>query len=157
MKDLLVRYVLLAAALAAPAGSLAAHGLEIEVRRHAPAVILKASYSGAEPVAFAAVKIYAPGAPPVVFQSGNADAAGRFAFVPDREGEWRAVVDDELGHREERLIAVGREFIEAGAVHAAGPAPGGLPLWLRAAVGVAVIFGASGFFYGLKARRRAGP
>lgn len=157
MKIPFLRCVLAAAAAAALAGSLAAHGLEIEVRRHAPAVILKASYSGAEPVAFAAVKIYAPGAPPVVFQSGNADAAGRFAFVPDREGEWRAVVDDELGHREERRIAVGREFIEAGAVHAAGPAPGGLPLWLRAAVGVAVIFGASGFFYGLKARRRAGP
>lgn len=156
MKDRFLFHALAAVAVAALAGSLAAHGLDIEVRRHAPAVILKASYSGAEPVAFAAVKIYAPGAPPVVFQSGNADAAGRFAFVPDREGEWRAVVDDELGHREERRIAIGREFIEAGVVHAGEPARGGLPLGVRAAVGVALIFGASGFFYGLKARRRAG-
>jgi nickel transport protein len=148
--------VLAAAAPAALAGSLAAHGLDIEVRRHAPAIVLKAAYSGSEPVAFAVVKIYAPGTSPVAYQSGNADASGRFAFVPDREGEWRAVVDDELGHREECRISVGLEFIEAGAVDPGEAASASLPLWVRAAVGLALIFGASGILYGLKARRRTG-
>ncbi len=157
MKVLPLRYVPAAAAAAVLAGSLAAHGLDIEVRRHAPAVVLKASYSGSEPVAFAAVKIYGPGTSPVAYQSGNADASGRFAFVPDREGEWRAVVDDELGHREELRIIIDGKFMEAGVAGAGGSTRARLPLWVRAAVGVALIFGASGFWYGLKSGRRNGP
>ncbi len=156
MKNLLVRHALAAAAVAVLAASMAAHGLDIEVRRHAPLIVLKAAYSGSEPVAFAAVKIYAPGTSPAAYQSGNADASGRFAFVPDREGEWRAVVDDELGHREERLIPVSREFIEGGFEPPGASAPARLPLWVRAAAGLALIFGASGVLYGIKARRRTG-
>ncbi len=156
MNSLPLRCVLAAVVAAALAGSLAAHGLDIEVRRHAPAIVLKAAYSGSEPVAFASVKIFAPGASPGAYQSGNADASGRFAFVPDREGEWRAVVDDELGHREERLITISREFIEGGAATPGEIAPARLPLGARAAVGLALILGASGVLFGLKARRRMG-
>jgi len=111
---LAVAGLVLAAGFGAAAAS--GHGLDVEVRLHSPAVVLRAAYSGAEAVAYAAVKIYAPGASTVEFQSGNADASGRFAFVPDHEGEWRAVVDDELGHREERLISIGRDFFAAGLV-----------------------------------------
>lgn len=149
------------------AGSLAAHGLDIEVRLHPPAVVLRAIYSGAEAVAYASVKVHAPGAAAAEFQSGHADAAGRFAFVPDREGPWRVVVDDELGHREELRIVIDRSFVEAGARTSGGSAapgaagapemrPSRLPVWLGALVGLALIFGVSGFLYGFKARRPAG-
>lgn len=147
------------------AGFLEAHGIDIEAGLHPPAVILRAAYSGAEAVAYAAVTIYGPGTPAVAFQSGNADAAGRFAFIPDREGEWRALFDDELGHREERRLIVGRDFFENGAGSpatsfsrsiAGSPVsvPPRLPLWLRALVGIALILGVSGFLFGFAARRR---
>jgi nickel transport protein len=162
---LAVAGLVLAAGFGAAAAS--GHGLDVEVRLHSPVVVLRAAYSGAEAVAYAAVKIYAPGASTVEFQSGNADASGRFAFVPDHEGEWRAVVDDELGHREERRISIGRDFFATGAGVPGKPAAfsgaGGpeslrsrLPLWLRALVGLAFIFGGSGFLYGFKARCRTG-
>lgn len=156
MKTLASRVFLTSAAAAALAGFLAAHGLEIEVRRHAPAIVLKAAYHAAEPAAFAVVKIYAPGSSPAAYQSGNADASGLFAFIPDREGEWRVVVDDELGHRGERSIPISRDFIEGGAVAPGEADAADLPLWLRAVVGLALIFGASGVLYGFKARRRSG-
>jgi nickel transport protein len=147
---------ILAAVAALLAGSLAAHDLDIQVQRYAPVIVLKATYSGAEPVSFAAVKIHAPGTPGAVFQSGNADSAGRFAFVPDREGDWRAVVDDELGHRGESRISIAPDFVPLGPALTEEPARARLPLWQRAALGVALIIGFFGFLYGYKARRRFG-
>ncbi len=138
------------------AGRVAAHGLDVEILPHAPAVVIRASYSGAEAAAYAAVKVFAPGNSRVEFQSGHADAAGRFAFLPDRDGEWRVVVDDELGHRQERRLAIGGKFLETGETLSTGRRPPPFPIWSRAFVGVAVIFGVSGFLYGFRARRRAG-
>ncbi|HPW16811.1 MAG TPA: hypothetical protein PLP83_00360 [Candidatus Aminicenantes bacterium] len=165
MKRALAVAAALAAVPALCAGRLAGHGLEVQARLHPPAVVLRAVYSGGDTAAFAAVQVLAPGTPPVVYQSGHADASGRFAFVPDREGEWQAIVDDELGHREKCRITVDRAFLEAGPAPskgraagnaASGPAAARLPLWLRAAVGVALILGATGVLYGLRARRRPG-
>lgn len=140
------------------AGSLAGHGVDIEVGLHPPAVVLRAAYSGAEALAYASVRIHAPGPATGEFQIGRADAAGRFAFVPDREGPWRVIVDDELGHREERRVEIGPEFFEGRAptAGAAGPHRARLPSWLGALAGVALIFGVSGFLYGFKVRRASG-
>ncbi len=151
---------LFAAILLIAAGPLAAHDLDVEVRLHAPAVVLRAAYSGSAAVAYAAVRVFAPGTATVEFQSGYADAAGRFAFVPDREGDWRAVVDDEMGHRAERRISIGRDFLAgpgaAGRAPSAGPGPDrrGLPQGQGALVGIALIIGLTGFLYGLRSRRR---
>lgn len=148
-------WIVIAAALCAV--SLAGHGLDIEVGLHPPTVVLRAAYSGAEAVAYASVRIHAPGPETAEFQIGRADAAGRFAFVPDREGPWRIIVDDERGHRAERRIEIGPEFFAEGgpAVGAAGPHRSRLPAWLGALVGIALIFGASGFLYGFRVRRAA--
>lgn len=148
-----------AAALAVAAGlsvrPLLAHGLDIEVRRHHPAVVLRAAYAGTEPAAYVSVRIFAPEKPDVEYQTGHSDAVGCFAFVPDREGAWRAVFDDELGHRKEIIIPIDRAFLEAGVAPGAGALVSHLPLWQRALAGVMLIFGISGFLYGYKVRRRA--
>jgi len=164
-----LRLTVIAAALVAVFGaaSLSGHGLEIEVRMTPPAVVVRAAYADAESAAYAAVKIYGPGETRAEYQIGNADASGRFAFIPDRAGDWRLVVDDELGHRRERTIPVDEDFLKAAARMsedpAAPPAGGGRipsgsqpPLAVRALVGVALILGAAGVLYGFKARRRAG-
>jgi len=100
----------------------------------------------------------------VAFQSGRADAAGRFAFVPDRAGDWHVVVDDELGHRREVVVPIadselsGRTEVAGDALEAAGedppPEPRALPVPLAVVVGLSVIFGATGYLYGVTARRR---
>lgn len=162
MKRRAVLALLIAASAGVWSGRLSAHGLDIGILRRPPAVVLSSAYSGAEPLAYAAVKIYAPGNDGEEFQSGHADAAGRFAFVPDREGQWRAVVDDEMGHRKELTIAVDGAFMKAaksgGPAGSSGLDHGGAPpsLWMRAAAGVAVIFGAAGILYGAGVRKSAG-
>jgi nickel transport protein len=149
----------IAAALAVAAGlsvrPLLAHGLDIEVRRHHPAVVLRAAYAGTEPAAYVSVEIFAPEKSDVKYQAGYSDAAGCFAFVPDREGDWRAVFDDELGHREEIIVPIDRAFLEAGVTPGSEAPSSRLPLWQRALAGVMLIFGISGFLYGFKLRRRA--
>ncbi len=133
-----------------------AHDIEIKLLYGRPAIVMTATYGETDPVSYASARVYAPGKPDVEYQVGHADAAGRFAFVPDREGAWQAVVDDELGHRKRIVIPISRGFIATGAASGPGaPAPR-LPLWQRALAGIALIFGAAGFWYGFKARRGIG-
>ena len=123
---------------------LAAHDLETTVTLAAPAVIVRATYGGAEPVAFANIKVLAPGAQE--FQNARTDRRGYFSFVPDSGGDWRVIVDDEEGHRAEAAVKVPQPF------GAAAPPEARASRLERAALGLAVIFGLTGFWYGFKKR-----
>lgn len=64
------------------------------------------AYSVGEPMAAADVRVYAPGAD-APHQAGRTDAAGQFAFVPDRPGTWRVEARDGRGHVVDMTVPVG--------------------------------------------------
>lgn len=141
-----------AMALLVLVGSAWAHDIEAVVRLAAPAVIVKVAYAGSEPVAFAKVQVFAPGGGKAEFQTGMTDKHGNFSFVPDGAGDWRVVVDDEEGHRREVAVTVPEPFSAGVEV-----VPGQVSRFERALVGIALILGATGVWYGLKVRKGSVP
>lgn len=127
---------------------LLAHDLSIQVSLAPPAVVARAVYGAGEPVAFGKVLVYAPGAPAKVYQSGNADEQGYFCFRPAGPGDWRIAVDDEMGHRQESVVRIPEPF----GGPPAPPSASGASRFERAALGLALIIGISGFLYGFRAR-----
>ncbi|MBI4892395.1 MAG: hypothetical protein HY821_17355 [Acidobacteria bacterium] len=133
--------------LAAPA-ALMAHELDLKVRLAAPAVIVEGAYGGMEPLPFAKVAVFSPEDEKIEFQTGVTDREGRFAFIPPRGGQWRVQVDDEEGHRGQVTVNVPEKFEGAAAA-----VPEGGSRLERALLGVSILFGLTGFWYGFKARR----
>ncbi len=86
------------------------HGIEVEIAWNAPALIGTCVYSGGVPAAGVSVDIFAPDESEETWQSGETDTNGLFAFVPDRAGEWRFVVDDGMGHRKESVFSLPPDF-----------------------------------------------
>jgi len=83
-----------------------AHGVMSEIG--AGGIVVTAEYDTGEPMSYAKVKIMAPGAK-LPFQSGRTDRNGRFCFFPDKQGEWKVIVDDEMGHRLEVRVPVDKK------------------------------------------------
>jgi len=79
--------------------------------------------------------------------------------VPDMEGEWTFVVDDRKGHMNRTAVAVlpdmpeEREITEDEVVESAEPSGNGLSKIHKIIIGLSLIFGITGIFYGLKARQ----
>ncbi len=131
-------------------GAAQAHELDVMVRMAPPAVVLRAVYGGTEPVPFAKVRVFAAGEPRAEYQMGFTDRNGAFSFVPDAGGPWRVVIDDETGHRREVAVSVPPRFTDGGATGSVGVGASRLE---RALLGVALLVGITGFWYGWKARR----
>lgn len=127
---------------------LAAHDLVIQTTLAPPAVVARALYGKAEPVAFAKVTVSAPGSD-AVYQSGNADAQGYFCFRPSSPGEWRISVDDEMGHVQRSAVLIPEPF----ALSPAQPSKEPFSRLHRTVLGIALLIGLSGFWYGFRARR----
>lgn len=136
----------LLALLLLAAASMTGHDLQVSVTPAPPAVILRCAYSGEDPAAFAKVLVFAPGQEKSEFQNARTDANGAFSFVPDRAGQWRVVVDDEIGHREQVLVPYSSSAPQAAAAAA-------VPLWQRLGAGIALIAGLCGVYYGWSRRR----
>ena len=135
--------------------SACAHGVGYRFSERAP-ISLEFFYSTGETMAYTETKVYAP-ADTIEFQSGRTDAAGRFAFTPDRDGPWRVVVRDEEGHRVEAAIPVAplssdSPSVPKTPVSGKGSLPEGTSLAIRAALGVSLLFNVAAF---VLLRRRA--
>jgi nickel transport protein len=130
------------------AGRLLAHDIETQIKMGQPAVIVRATYAGKDPVAYAPVLIYAASERKTEFQNGRTDARGVFSFVPDRGGEWLFVVDDEMGHRREVKIPVDERLVASSSDLGAAPTLG-----QKILTGVALILGLTGLVYWYKARQ----
>jgi nickel transport protein len=117
-----------------------AHGVRGEVNEGG--VVVSAEYDNGEPMSYARVKVSAPCAK-LLFQSGRTDRNGRFCFFPDTPGDWKVVVDDEMGHRLEVMVPV-NETKRLKTDEKANSAKSHLPRWEKALMGVAVIFGIFG-------------
>lgn len=124
------------------------HELEVKTQLAPPAVIVHATYAGTEPVPFAKIQIFSPADPNKEFQAANTDKRGYFSFVPEGSGSWRVVIDDELGHRKEIAISVPDPFRSS-----TGESSNGGSRVERALLGIALILGVTGVWYGYKSRR----
>lgn len=127
------------------------HGIGCTSEQSGPAIIVTCSYDGDVPAANANVEVGAPSDIEVVWQAGQTDRNGRFAFIPSESGSWRVVVDDNTGHRAVVRVAVNESGVTTREESATGTSS--IPLIYRIAFGLALIFGASGLFYGFKSRK----
>jgi nickel transport protein len=133
-----------------PPSALYAHGVAGKVS--AGGVVITAVYDTGEPMSYAKVKISAPGAE-VIFQSGRTDRNGRFCFFPDTPGDWKVVVDDEIGHRLEMTVPVSEPLELKSQQQDGGPMKSSLSRYERALIGVCIIFGISGISFWWKVKR----
>ncbi len=138
--------------------TLMAHAIRFEVDKKSPAVIVQAGFSGTSPLVDAKVEIFAPGSDKA-YQTGRADQAGRFAFVPDEIGNWKVTFDDEMGHFDQINVGISEAFFNRKEI-----APviedtqnqrthDSLPVIYQIIFGLALIFGLTGLLYGMKARQ----
>lgn len=119
------------------------------------AVALEFAYSTGDVPAYAAIEVYGPDDAKVEFQNGRTDRLGRFAFVPDKPGLWRAVLSDNMGHRAEVPVNVGTPGAAAsqsGAVRPERPAS----VALKALLGVSALLNLGVFLTWLKRRGKSG-
>lgn len=121
-----------------------AHGVKGEVG--SGGIVVIAEYDTGEPMSYAKVTISAPEAK-LMFQSGRTDRNGRFCFYPDVSGDWKVVVDDEMGHRLEVPVSV-NETMKLKTDEQAGRSAGSsLSKHESALMGTCIIFGISGVLF----------
>lgn len=152
---------------------LLAHGIRVETVMNHPYVTLKASFSPRSLLSDAYVEIHAPSSV-AIFQKGHTDSKGRFVFMPDEAGEWKVLIDDEKGHKRTIGIQISDVFFATtetpamsdsvmaadtlcahaeGQFHHHHSHEGHVPLYYKIFLGLALIFGITGIYYGLKSRK----
>ena len=145
--------VLGAVCVSLPGTLLEAHGVGYKESDLKP-IALDFFYSTGETMSFLETTVYSPKDSEFEYQSARTDEDGRFSFVPNTEGEWRVVVKDNEGHIAEAKINVTDEFLSGGSSSGEGsPAlveekqakPEGLDLFVRASLGVSLLFNIAAF------------
>lgn len=125
---------------------LLAHGVVDEVIK-AKTMIIKAAYDDGEPMGYAEVKIFSPEVSKVEYQNGRTDKNGCFSFLPDQKGEWKAVVDDGIGH--------GFTIeIEVGEINNIKTVSKTFPHWQGVITGLGIIWGLMGLIFYFRARKK---
>jgi nickel transport protein len=131
-------------------GLVYAHGVTSKV--DTGGIIVSALYDTGEAMDYAKATIFAPDSN-LKFQSGRTDRNGNFCFFPDVSGNWKVVVDDEMGHRLEVNVPVDKAMSLQTNPENGNLKPGSLGRWEKAAMGVSIIFGISGILFWLKGRK----
>ena len=103
-------------------------------------------------MSYAKVTISAPEAK-LMFQSGRTDRNGRFCFSPDVSGDWKVVVNDEMGHRLEVVVPVDEALALPAHQGNEDAAQGALNRYEKAVMGVSIIFGISGILFWWRGKR----
>jgi len=149
-----------------------AHGVHIELLIHPPSVTAKAYFSKNAPMAQSGISVYAPGSEKP-FQTGNTDPQGNFVFLPDQAGTWKVVADDGMGHKGTSQVEITKSFFTGDEQmtvsdthqheheqqadlhedHHHEHSHEEIPMLYKIIFGISLIFGITGFFYGLKRRK----
>lgn len=142
-----------------------AHGLNIEITFSFPSVISSSTYSTNQPAKNVKVSVFSPSDIEKPYQTGMTDQAGLFAFIPDVEGNWTIKADDGHGHLEEVTVMVTAGFLNPvkevpAEVPAIMTAPAEspkqeIPTIFKVIVGLSLIFGATGIYYGIRSKQTA--
>ena len=138
------------AMVAMPPALLYAHGVTSKI--DTGGIVVSALYDTGEAMDYAKVTIFAPDAN-LKFQSGRTDRNGRFSFFPDISGNWKVVVDDEMGHRLEVNVPVDKAMSLQINPENGNSKPSSLARWEKAVMGISIIFGISGILFWLKGRK----
>lgn len=127
-----------------------AHGVTSKI--DTGGIVVSAMYDTGESMDYARVTISAPDAK-LKFQSGRTDRNGRFCFFPDVSGNWKVVVDDEMGHRLEVNVPVDEAMVLRATHENVNSGRGFLTRYVKAVIGVSIIFGISGILFWWKGRK----
>lgn len=147
------------AAVSLMTAGLSGHGIVTEIRSSGRVIIVNSTYGPYQPLKGASVTIWSPDSQTEVWQGGITDREGNFAFIPDRAGEWIFVVDDQKGHREKLTVPVPEAIAEAGLPsssaepHSGSQGIAGSGNGLKLITGLALIFGITGIWYGIRSGR----
>ena len=134
-----------------------AHGVGYR-QSNLKSIALEFFYSTGEKMSYREAKVFSPQDSKFAVQSGRTDEQGRFAFIPDSPGEWRVIVRDEEGHQCEAKINLSKEFFSDEATsdsqnnNQQKNFPEGLELFIRALLGVSLIFNAAFLIITVKRR-----
>ena len=111
-------------------------------------ILVEAEYDDGEPVSYAAVEVLDP-EEKIPFQTGRTDRNGRFLFLPDKPGEWKVVVNDEMGHRVALKTTIDKSInlTEKGDQTDTNGDHGFILKYEKALMGITIIFGICGFFF----------
>lgn len=130
-------------------GQAFSHGLTHEVLQGGVGV--RAEYEAGDPMAFAEVRVFAPGQEEV-YQEGFTDADGSFMIRAATPGPWRVEIDDGMGHKLKTTLDA--DVLSMTTTSPESP-------WHRSAevlLGLSLIFAGSGFFaWGRQRRGRSVP
>jgi nickel transport protein len=126
-----------------------AHGVTSKI--DTGGIVVSAMYDTGEPMDYARVTVSAPGAN-LKFQSGRTDRNGKFCFCPDVSGDWKVVVDDEMGHRLEVNVPVDEVMALRANPENGSSGPSFLTRCEKTVMGVSIIFGISGILFWWKGR-----
>jgi len=127
-----------------------AHGVTSKI--DTGGIVVSAMYDTGEAMDYARVTISAPDAN-LKFQLGRTDRNGRFCFFPDVSGDWKIVVDDEMGHRLEVHVTVNEAMALQSNRENGNSGLSFFTRWEKAVMGISIIFGISGILFGWKGRK----
>jgi len=149
-----------------------AHGIQVESSFQYPQATVKFHFSKSSPVANANVSVYYFDTEEL-YISGTTDKNGVFVFMPDAPGKWTLKIDDGMGHRKTEVITIDDEMFESDTpvepikseedndcAHAHGHDDHHhhdhchIPMIYKIIFGLAIMFGITGIWYGLKARKK---
>ena len=150
-----------------------AHGIKIETEFTPPFVMIKASFSSSAACTDASVIITS--GDQKVFQLGRTDLFGKFAFMPDKAGNWSVVVDDERGHKKTINFEIADSFFvnekndtadnqnstpnvvvsEDNHKHNEHLHFTDIPMAYKVIFGLSLILGITGLFYIIKSRKKS--
>lgn len=99
-------------------------------------------------MSYAEIKIFSPDNKNIEHQNGRTDKNGCFAFLPDKVGEWKVMVNDGMGHGVVTEVKVEKAMkIEKISYKA-------LPRWQGLITGISIIWGLAGLFFYFKVRKK---
>lgn len=128
------------------------HGLNCSITPGSAGILTATTIPG-DPIVFARVEVYAPRNDSIEFANGRTDMDGRFAFVPDRPGQWRVKLVMESDHGP-HIFTGAFDVDEAMNVV---PFVHGGDWWERAAAGGGLLLAVSGWSaYWIERRKRSG-
>ena len=130
--------------------NLFAHGVKGKIDYGA--VVITALYDTGEGMCYAKVNVMAPEVQ-LPFQSGRTDKNGRFSFSPDIPGDWKVVVDDEMGHRLEMKVPVDKSLAVSPTHQTETVGRHSQCKYQRAFMGICIIFGVLGLVFWWKGKK----
>ena len=85
-----------------------AHGTDYRLIGTDTVVAAEFFYSDNTPMQYAEILVYSPKNEKAEYQNGRTDRNGRFAFLPETNGEWRIELNDGMGHAVHAAVTVNK-------------------------------------------------